>query len=380
MSSRFFDTLAAPHVRELRVYQPGKPLEELERELGISDAIKVASNENPMGPSPRAVEAAQRAIQEAHFYPDGDAFKLRQALAERLQVHPDELIFGAGSNEIIHMVIRSLCRPGVDEVLTHRYAFISYRLAAMASGVSFVEADTRDDLACDPDALIAAMSPRTKIVFLANPNNPTGAFVGTSDFERILQALPEHALLIADEAYHEYALGARDRDGVDYPESQPYRSADMPRILTLRTFSKIYGLSGLRVGYGIGDRRVIDLLNRVRRPFNLSSVAQAAALAALDDPAHVERSRDAARAGIAAIRACADELGLSSYPSLGNFVLVGVGRDAQPVYDALLREGVIVRPMGAWGLSDHLRISVGTAEQTERISRAMREVLGRASG
>ncbi|MEM9493425.1 MAG: aminotransferase class I/II-fold pyridoxal phosphate-dependent enzyme, partial [Myxococcota bacterium] len=266
--TNFFDTLAGEHIRGLPIYRPGKPAEELERELGIQGAIKASSNENPMGPAPSAIAAAQRAIEGAHWYPDGGAYKLREALAERLAVSPDELIFGAGSNEIIHMIVTALCQPGHDQVLAPRYAFISYRLAAISHNVEFVEADVRDDLACDADALIAAITPRTKVVFLANPNNPTGAYVGTDDFERILAALPERALLVADEAYHEYAVAARAQAaaqgaaaaesgaqagaqaiyGHDYPLSQDYRSGDMPRILTLRTFSKIYGLSGLRVG------------------------------------------------------------------------------------------------------------------------------------
>ncbi|MCG8420163.1 MAG: histidinol-phosphate transaminase [Proteobacteria bacterium] len=380
MSSRFFETLAPQYIHDLPVYQPGKPIEEVERELGIESAIKIASNENPMGPSPRAVKAAKKAIESAHWYPDGGAFRLRSALADRLEIELDEVIVGAGSNEIIHMIVQALCRPGVDEVLTHRYAFISYRLAAMAHNVPFVQAEVTDQLACDADALIASMSSRTKVVFLANPNNPTGAYVNTRDFERIVDALPEQALLVVDEAYHEYATYAHELGEVEYPQSQAVRSRDMPRIFTLRTFSKIYGLSGLRVGYGIGDRRVVDLINRVRRPFNVSSVAQVAALAALDDQEHVSRSRQAARSSIAALRDCAGSLGLKSYPSLGNFVLFDVGRDAVATHEELLREGVIVRPMAAWGLPTCLRISVGTAEQTERAIRTLGDVLGSSTG
>jgi histidinol-phosphate aminotransferase len=375
--SRFFDTLAPDHIRSLPVYQPGMPVEEIERTLGIQGAIKLASNENPMGPSPRAVEAAREALARIHWYPDADAFALRRALAERLGVAPDELVFGAGSNEIIHMLVHALCRPGVDEVLTHEHAFISYRLACLARDVPFVEAEVRGEaLDCDVDALIAAMSPRTKIVFLANPNNPTGAHVGTADFERILEALPEQALLVVDEAYHEYAVAAADAGEVDYPRSQSYRSAVMPRVLTLRTFSKIYGLSGLRVGYAVGDRRVIDFLERVRRPFNVNSVAQAAALAALDDDDHLRASREAARLGLASLAVLGRALGVRVFPSLGNFALVDVGSDAAEVHGALLQKGVIVRPLGLWGLPGHVRISVGKPADSERIAAALTEVLG----
>jgi histidinol-phosphate aminotransferase len=363
--------LVADNIRALSPYQPGKPVEELERELGISGAIKIASNENPMGPSPRAVEAATRALADAHLYPDGGAFRLRAALAERLEVAPEQLVFGAGSNELIYLAVHTFCRPGHDEILTHRYAFVSYRLAALAYGVDFVEAEVTPELGCDVDALIAALTPRTKLVMLANPNNPTGAHVGTAAFERLLAALPPRALLVVDEAYHEYAVAA----GADYPRSQRYQ-AGRPTVLTLRTFSKIYGLAGLRIGYAVGDARVVGYLERVRRPFNANSIAQAAALAALDDAAHVRTSAEAARQGIERLRAAAGPLGVTAYPSLGNFALVDVGRDAGPVYEALLRHGVIVRPMGAWGLPRCVRVSVGTPAEMDRVVTALGDVLG----
>lgn len=372
--SSFFDTLAPDHVRNLPTYQPGKPVEELERELGLRGVVKMASNENPMGPSPLAIEAAARALGKSHLYPVDDAFYLRRAMAERLGVSPEGLIFGAGSNEIIYLILHALCRPGQDEVLTHQYAFISYRLAAMAHDVPFVEAPATADLACDVDALIAAMGPRTKVVLLANPNNPTGSHVRTSDFERILAALPPQAVLVMDEAYYEYAVS---RGGASqYPSSLAYQSERDPRILTLRTFSKIYGLAALRVGYGIGHPRVIGYIERVRRAFNINSVAQAAALAALDDEAHVARSQEAARAGIDALIAGVERLGLRAYPSLANFMLVGTGRDAEPIYKSLLAQGVIVRPMRAWGLPQHLRISAGTPSDTERTLAALAQTMG----
>lgn len=367
-----FDTLTPAHIRSLAAYQPGKPIEELERELGITGAIKIASNENPMGPSPLAVEAAERALREAHFYPDGGAHVLRRAVSERLDVDPDELVFGAGSNELIYLIINTFCRPGHDEVLTHKYAFVSYRLAAHSMGVDFVATDVDDGLRCDIDALIAGLSERTKVVFLANPNNPTGAHLTASELERVLEAMPERAILVVDEAYHEYAAP----QDPSYARSQGYRTGDRPLIITLRTFSKIYGLAGLRVGYGVGDRRLCERINRVRRPFNCNAIGQAAAAAALADGEHVARSQQAAAQGIAAISAAAERVGIRAYPSLANFVLVGVDRDAGAVYDALLRSGVIVRPMGAWGLPEHLRISVGTPEQTERVERALADVLG----
>ncbi len=369
--SSFFDTLAPEYIRTLPVYQPGKPVEELSRELGIHDAIKIASNENPMGPSPRALEAASRALTRAHLYPHGDAHYLRRAVAERAEVGPDQLVFGAGSNELIGLAITALCRRGQDEVVFPRYSFVSYKLTAMALGVPFVETEVTDELGCDVDALIAAMGPRTKLVFLANPNNPTGSHVRAADFERILEALPPQTLLVVDEAYHEYAVAA-DADAA-YPTSQSYQ-ADEPRILTLRTFSKIYGLAGLRIGYGVGHPQVIDCLNRVRRPFNANSVAQAAAQAALDDEHHIARSQTAAREGIEVLSEAARAVGFRPYPSLANFILVGVGREAEPVYQALLRSGVIVRPMAGWGLPQHLRISVGTAAEMKRVATALTQL------
>ena len=369
--SDLFDSLLPPHLHPLKAYQPGKPVEELERELGISGVIKIASNENPMGPSPLAVEAATRLLREGHLYPDGHCFDLRRGLVERLSVAADELVFGAGSNELVYLIIQTFCRPGIDEVLSHKYAFISYRLAAMSHNVKFVEAEVTPELGCDVDALIAAITPNTKVIFLANPNNPTGAHVTRGQFERILGALPRGTLLVVDEAYHEYAVAG----DADYARSQDYRSADQPLLITLRTFSKIYGLAGLRIGYGIAHPTLCNYINRVRRPFNVNSVAQAAALAALGDVDHVNASTAAAQNGIPALSQAVADLGLTPYPSLANFVLVDVKRDAGPVYDALLRAGVIVRPMGPWGLPHHVRISIGTPEETRRVVDTLSRVL-----
>lgn len=373
MSSSFFDTLAPEYIRSLPVYQPGKQVEALQREMGVANALKIASNENPLGPSPKAVEAARAALAEAHLYPDSVAYKLRHALAEKEGVEPDNLFFGEGSNEIIHMLVHAFCRPGADEVLTHRHAFISYRLAAMSMGVHFVEAPITPELSCDVDALIAAMSPRTKLIFLANPNNPTGSHVTRAALERVLEAAPQRALVVVDEAYHEYAIAAMD----DYPRSQAYHSPERPQLLTLRTFSKIYGLAGVRAGYAVGDARVLAILERIRRPFNLNLVAQAAALAALDDTAHLEASRAVAQRGIEHITAAASSLGLRAYPSVGNFVLVHAGEDADQVYQTLLGCGVIVRGMGVWGLPEHLRVSVPPSEHLPRVTTALRQAFGK---
>ena len=368
--TEILEAVAPPHVRSLPTYQPGKPVEELERELGISGAITLASNENPLGASPRALAAAAEALGRIAEYPDGGAFKLRRAIAERLGVGGDEIIFGAGCNEIIYMAVSALCRPG-DEVLTHRHAFVSYKLAALARDARPVEAAVTGELGCDVEAILDAVTDRTRVVFVANPNNPTGAHLGAAQLDALIDNLPERILLVIDEAYYEYASTAP----IDYGRSLARRDR-RPMLLTLRTFSKIYGLAGLRVGYAIGRPELIALIERVRRPFNLNLVAQEAALAALGDDDHARASAELASEQIVAIRTRASELGLVAYPSAGNFVLVDVGRDAGEVYTAMLERGVIVRPMQAWGLPTCLRISVGTSEQTER---AMETLTGAVS-
>ena len=354
------------HIDRLQPYQPGKPVAELERELGITSAIKMASNENPLGPSPLALEAAHRALMDSHLYPDGACFALRRGLAERLGVATDEIAIGGGSNELIHLLVRTFCSPGRDQVVTHRHAFISYVIAARTHAVEVIETAVTPELRCDVDALCAAFGPRTRIVFLANPNNPTGAHLTRAELEQVLERAPERALVVVDEAYHEYAAALDP----GYVAAQPY-IAQRPAVVTLRTFSKIYGMAGLRVGYAVGDRRAVARLDQTRRPFNVSNVAQAAALASLEDDAHVARSCEAARAGLAELSAGFSALGLTVLPSLGNFVLVGLDREADQVHEALLLRGVIARPMSAWGLPRHLRVSLAAPADIARAVDAM---------
>ncbi len=370
MTTDLWTGLVPGNVEEIVPYEPGKPVEELERELGISGAIKLASNENPIGPSPKGIEAARAALAGANRYPDGGAFRLRRALGAALGVPMEQLIVGSGSSELIDLAVRVFCRPGEDEVVTHRYAFVSYKLAAQAQGVPFREVDMRADLSVDVDALAAAIGPRTKLVFLPNPNNPTGAYVPRAAFERLLERLPARVLLVVDEAYLEYAQGIGD-----YPVAESYR-ARHPLILSLRTFSKIYGLAALRVGYGIGDPRVIGYLNRVRPVFNVSTAAQEAAIAALGDREHVERSRRTNAEGIGQLEAGLARLPVRAFPTATNFVLVDLGREAAPVYERLLRAGVIARPLRPQGLVRHLRVSVGTREENARVLAALADALG----
>jgi histidinol-phosphate aminotransferase len=370
VSSAWIDDFAPQHVRNLDVYQPGKPIEELERELGISGAIKVASNENPLGPSPRALAALPDTLSQLHLYPDAGGFALRRALSARHGVPIEQLALGNGSNDLLYQLVLATCEAS-DEVLSHSYAFLSYRLSAQVAGRRFLAAPTTSDLACDVDQLIASITPHTKLVVLGSPNNPTGSIVSRADAERIVEALPQRALLVIDEAYAEYAALWPEIDHVD-GLTLLRRDA---RVIVLRTFSKIYGLAGLRVGYAVADRAVIDVLNRVGRTFHVSTPAMVAAIAALEDHEHVAASAKHARASIEKLRAMVRGPGVRAFPSLANFVLIDCGRPSAPVYDKLLRMGVIVRPMAAWGLPHHLRVSVPAAADLQRVIGALNEVL-----
>ena len=358
------------HVASLDVYQPGKPIDELERELGITGVLKVASNENPLGPSPKAVAALPAALAQLHRYPDAGGFALRRGLAAHLGCEVGQLALGNGSNDLLYQLVLATCEP-TDEVLTHKYGFLSYRLAAQVVGRSFVAAPASADLGCDLDALIAAITPRTKLIVVGTPNNPTGTVVTQDGIDRLIAALPARALLVIDEAYTEYAAAWPEVPHADGLAAQRCH----PRVIVLRTFSKIYGLAGLRVGYAVADKAVIDVLGRVGRSFHVSSLALVGALAALDDRDHVERSAEHARRAVERYTAELHGPGVKVYPSLANFVLVDCGRPSAPRYDALLHRGVIVRPMAAWGLGNHIRISVARDEDMARVIEAVNAVL-----
>jgi histidinol-phosphate aminotransferase len=364
------ERIAPGHTRGLHAYQPGKPVEELERELGITGAIKVASNENPLGPSPKAVAALPAALSQMHLYPDAGGWALRRALSARLGVDPAQIVLGAGSNELLYQMVIAFCDPD-DEVVSHEFGFLSYKLAAAVSGHKFVAAPASAALGCDPGALAAVLTARTKLVVLGTPNNPTGAVISRADASRVLDTLPERALLVIDEAYAEYAAAWPEIDHVD---GLSLLARD-PRVIVLRTFSKIYGLAALRVGYGVGQAPIMELLARVGRTFNVGTLAQVAAIAALDDDEHVQRSAANARRGVERLRAEVRGPGVTVHPSLGNFVLIDCGRPSAPAYERLLRMGVIVRPMAAWGLPNALRVSIGTDEQMPRVIAALDEVL-----
>ncbi|MFT3691701.1 MAG: histidinol-phosphate transaminase [Kofleriaceae bacterium] len=337
---------------------------------GSKGAIKVASNENPLGPSPKALAAIPAALGQLALYPDAGGFVLRRALAAKLGVELEQLALGNGSNDMLYQLVLATCEPD-DEVLSHKYGFLSYRLSAQVAGRPFVAAPVTNELACDVDALLAAITPKTKLVVLGSPNNPTGSVITKAQADRILAALPARALLVLDEAYTEYAAAWPEVDHVDGMEM---RKKD-PRVVVLRTFSKIYGLAGLRVGYAVADKLVIDLIGRVTRTFHVSSLALVGATAALNDQDHVAISARHARSVIEQLRAEVKGPGVKVYPSLANFVLIETGRTAAPIYDKLLKGGVIVRPMAAWGLPTCIRVSVASVQDMPRVIAALNEAL-----
>jgi histidinol-phosphate aminotransferase len=364
MSHLPIDELVTPCCRHLRPYPPGKPIEEVERELG-HQAIKLASNENPLGPSPLALEAVRRCLQRASFYPDGGGYYLRRKLAKLHQTSMSQVILGAGSTELIELAAKSCVAPG-DEVVISESSFYIYETATLSMGGRLVKVPMRD-LTCDLEAMARAVTPRTKIVYLANPNNPTGTLFRADEFERFLGTVPARTLVVLDEAYCDYV------DTPDYSRSLSEVKAGK-NVLVLRTFSKVHGLAGLRIGYAVGCEELIEVLNRVRSPFNASSVAQAAALAALDDDEHVARSIESNRREMKFLMRELTALGVGYTPSEANFLLIDTGRDCDDDFMRLLHEGVIVRPMKLYGFPTRLRVTVGTHEDNVTFLEALARV------
>jgi histidinol-phosphate aminotransferase len=353
------------YIRTLIPYEPGKPIEEVEREYGISNSIKLASNENPLGPSPKAMAAIREKLDQLHLYPDGDCFYLKQGMAQKLGVPPEKLIFGNGSNEIIEVAVRTFMRPG-DEAVMAEQAFVVYPLVIQAIGGKKRAVPLRN-FTHDLAAIADAITPQTRVVFLANPNNPTGTIYRRDQWERFLEKVSSNLLLIVDEAYFEYVQDPA------YPDSLHYHAEDRA-ILTLRTFSKLYGLAGLRVGYGIGPKKLIDMMQRVRQPFNVNAAAQWASLAALDDIDHVKRSLEVNRQGIEYLQAEFTRLGLEFVPTHANFILLRVGK-GQEVFNRLLSQGVIVRAMGGYQFPEHVRVTVGTMAENRKFIDALQKVV-----
>ncbi len=358
---------APAYIRSISPYQPGKPIEELARELGLTEAgiVKLASNENPLGMSPLARGAATAVLASLARYPDGNGFELKAALSARLGVEPAQLVLGNGSNDVLELAARAFLGAGRSAVFS-QYAFAVYPLATIATGARCIQVPARDyghDLA----AMATAIEPDTRIVFIANPNNPTGTFVPGRELEDFLARVPKDVLVVLDEAYTEYLSPTQRYDSLSW-------IAGHPNLLVSRTFSKAYGLAGLRVGYGVGHADVIDLMNRVRQPFNVSSVALAAATAALGDDEFIARSAEINRRGMAQVTEALSGLGLEWIPSAGNFVTFRVG-DAARVNDSLLRQGVIVRPIGGYGMPEWLRVTIGLPEENARFIAALEQAL-----
>jgi histidinol-phosphate aminotransferase len=365
--------LAAPGVRTLQPYQPGKPESELRREYGLSHIVKLASNENPLGPSPRALAAVREALGDLARYPDGNGFELKSALAAKLGLSMAMLTLGNGSNDVLELAARAFLTPEHEAVFSE-HAFAVYPIVTQAIGATarVAKANPPDHAmpyGHDLAAMRASISDRTRIVFIANPNNPTGTWLKTAELEEFLLSVPESVIVVVDEAYGEYVEAE-----ADCPNALRWLDR-FPNLIVTRTFSKAYGLAGLRVGYAVSHPSVADLLNRVREPFNVNSLALVAAAAALDDVSHLERGRAVNRAGMRQLQDACRPLGLNWLPSVGNFLCVDVGRPGREVFLELLKRGVIVRPVDNYGLPRFLRISIGTEADNARLVDMLNAVL-----
>jgi histidinol-phosphate aminotransferase len=368
-----YQSLALAGVQALSPYQPGKPIEELERELGITNILKLASNENPLGASPKALAALAQPLKALELYPDGSGYLLKDALAKKLGLQAKQITLGNGSNDVLELVARAFLTAGRSAVFSE-YAFAVYPIVTQATG-----AESRVAKANPPEHasmpyghnlanLLAQITNTTYVLFVANPNNPTGTWLGKDELLSFLQQVPQHVMVVLDEAYTEYVQDPEFPDALAWLDQ-------FPNLIVTRTFSKIYGLAGLRVGYAASSPEIADMLNRVRQPFNVNSLALAAATAALDDDAFLEQSVATNQAGLEQWFAACKANDWTYIPTVGNFITVYLQRPAGPVYDSLLREGVIVRPIAGYGLPQHLRITIGTQAQNERCINALKKVL-----
>ena len=356
-----------PHIEAIVPYPPGKPMDELEREYGVTNAIKLASNENPWGPSPRAVKAIAGMLGSLHRYPDGASYALTQAVARWIGAQADEIVLGNGSNEVIEFLIKAFVATG-DAVITSHPSFLMYQKFVQVRGGDNIVIPLRE-MRHDLAAIAAAVTDRTRLIFIDNPNNPTGTLIEREAFDSFLRGLPQSVIVVVDEAYVDFVEPARRIDILGYIN----RPEGIPAVVSLRTFSKAFGLAGLRVGFGVMHRQVADLLHRVRQPFNINLVAQAGALAALDDVEHYEHTLRATREGMAWLHRELEALGCRPYPSHTNFFLIDVRGDATRLFEAMLYKGVIVRSMKAYGYPDFIRITVGTDEENRRFVAALAE-------
>lgn len=366
MNKRFPDLRIPPHILSIRPYKPGKPIEELEREYGISHSVKLASNENPLGPSPKALEAMKKALGDLNRYPDGGAFNLTQIVAGHLDVPPETIVFGNGSDELIGLLAQTFLMPG-DQVVLPQPSFLIYDIMSRSVGAVPV-AVPLNALSIDLDRVIEAVTPDTRMVFINNPNNPTGTIINKKAFEKFLGELPPRVMVVVDEAYIDFVRDKTCAIGTDYLNgSNP--------VAVLRTFSKAYGLAGLRIGYGIMPPEIRDLINRIRMPFNASTLAQVAAGAALKDTTFLEKTLQVVQEGLAYLKEALTLLGLTCFPTQSNFFLIDMKRDADEVFEQMLHQGVIVRSMASYGFPEYIRVNVGLPEENERFVAALKNIL-----
>jgi histidinol-phosphate aminotransferase len=365
MTKPDFRFLANSSVRNLVPYQPGKPIEELERELGITSSIKMASNENPLGPSLKVVQAAQQAMLKAHFYPDGGCYELKHALAKFLTVDADQITVGNGSENILELIVKAYLHKD-DTAVISQYAFLTIPILIQSYGTHAKVVPARE-WGHDIAGMIAAIDEKTRVLFLVNPNNPTGTYTNVKDFITLMDNVPKHIVVVVDEAYSEYISTP------DYPDTLKYLS-NYPNLVITRTFSKVYGLAALRLGYSVSSPEIADILNRTRLPFNVNTIAAKAACAAIEDQDHVKASVKLNREGMQQLEDGLKKLALNFIPSICNFITVDVA-DAGAVYQKLLYEGVIVRPLKAYNMPNHIRVTIGTEQQNERFLKSITKVL-----
>jgi histidinol-phosphate aminotransferase len=370
-----FSQFVPEHVRNLRGYMPGKSLRQAQQESHVN-CVKMASNENPFGPSPKALKAMQAVLAESNFYPDNDAIELRQKLAEYHKVQPEQIVPTAGSTALLGIVARTLLSPGLNAITSER-SFIVYPIATQAAGGQLIQVPMRTD-GFDLNAIAAAVNQHTRIIYISNPNNPTGTLLPAAEIDRFLDQVPEHVIVILDEAYYDFAQNFAASRHVDYSHSMDYANQGR-RVVVLRTFSKAHGLAGVRAGYGIGPAELMSYFARMRTTFSVSVVAQAAALAALEDEGHTRKTLENNAQQVGRLLASMTELGYHPVPTWANFLYCELGDDAAAVAKRLQAEGVIVRPLGPWGAPTAIRITIGTPEQNDIFLKAFRKVRERAT-
>lgn len=360
------ENLIRKNILKFKPYKQGKPLEEVQRELGLKQIVKLASNENPLGSSPKAKRAIKKSLNDINRYPDGNFFYLKRKLSKKLNIKPSNVIFGNGSNEIIELIIRTFLNEG-EEVIMSKPDFLIFRLATLQENGKPVEVNLKD-FSCDLDAIKNAITEKTKIIFIANPNNPVGTYTKEDELRNFINEVPDNIIIALDEAYYEFA-----KDMENYPNSLEY--LDRKNIIILRTFSKAYGLSGLRLGYGLANEKAINYLNNSRQPFNVNYLAQVAGLAALDDDKFLQRTLKATEEGKIYLYKQLNELGIEYISSATNFVLIDTKRNCEDVFEKILNRGVIIRDMSAYNLDTWIRVTVGTKEENEKFIKVFKDIL-----